>query len=229
MEEKKNTTPSIADNIKTLESCVKKIQKLSVGYEPLSKALKGWGYAIDNSLSLDDPCWDPIKKENSIDYQIAAFKKAVASLVEQKDSLSQVQFYTIQNRTLDMTELAISTHHLADATQFVHLISSGELEGKTSPMKHRTDKVQTLLLDIITLYKKKYDEHSGGMFSRQSTSDANIQYDIKKTVEKLMDEIKSGKFGEELKGEEKGSLYKQIESKFFGWGGRYFIYDHDMF
>lgn len=225
MEKDKKPQPSIAENIQTLEACVKKIQKLSEDYVPVGEALKGWGYAIDNSLDSDDPCWEPIKIEDKISFYLKQFKTAVSSLIEQKDQLTQTQFYAIQNRTLEFTDHVIKVHRLEDATQFTHLISSGELEGRTSPMKKRSEKVKQAILSIVDIYKSQHKKLSGGMFSRASVSDSNKQYRIEKCVEKLMDEVKAGKFGEEFKGEGRDTLYNEIEKKFFGSSGRYPCYD----
>lgn len=228
MENKTTKTNTIADNLKMIEFCVKKLDSLADGYKPLPKRMVGYGI-MNDPLDMSDSYWDPFNKENAIDNRIAHFKGAVASLIEQKDNLTQTQFYAIQNRTLDIAKHAIKTQRLADATQFINLIASAELEGKTSPMKNRSAKVKELLLGTVDAYKEQYDSLSGGIFSKQSSSDANKQYNIKKTVEKLMDDIDAGKYGEELKGQAKGSVYKEIESKFFGFGGRYFVHDHDMF
>lgn len=227
MENKTTKTNTIADNLKMIEFCVKKLDDLSDGYKPLPRRMVGYGI-MNDPLDMSDSYWDPFNKENAIDNRIAHFKGAVASLIEQKDNLTQTQFYAIQNRTLDIAKHAIKTQRLADATQFIHLIASAELEGKTSPMKNRSAKVKELLLDTADAYKAQYDSLSGGIFSKQSSSDANKQYRIKKTVEELMDDIDAGKYGEELKGQAKGSVYKEIESKFFSFG-RYFVHDHDMF
>ena len=228
MENKTTKTNTVAENIKMIEFCVKKLDDLSDGYKPLPRRMVGYGI-MNDPLDMSDSYWDPFNKENAIDNRIAHFKVAVASLIEQKDNLTQTQFYAIQNRTLDVARQAIKTQRLADATQFINLIASAELEGKTSPMKNRSAKVKELLLATVDVYKQQYDGLSGGYFSRKSSSDADKQYNIKKTVEKLMDDINAGKYGEELKGKEKSSVYQEIESKFFGFGGRYFFHDHDMF
>jgi hypothetical protein len=78
-------------------------------------------------------------------------------LIEQKESLTQTQLYAMQNRTLDITSQAIKTQRLADATQFINLIASAELEGRTSPMKNRSGKVKELLSATVDAYKQQYD------------------------------------------------------------------------
>ena len=221
-------TNKVAENLKMLEFCVKKLDALAEGYEPLPKRMIGYGI-MNDPIGNDDVYWDPINKEHAIDNRIAHFKVAVASLIEEKEGLTQTQFYAIQNRTLDIANHAIKTQRLADATQFIGLIASAELEGKTSPMKNRAAKVKELLADTVDAYKQQYDSLKTGMFSRQSSADANKQYDIKKTVEKIMDDVAAGKFGEELKGGSKGSFYRELEDKFFGTFGRNATFDHDLY
>ena len=155
--EKKEVTQdnSIATNLKILDLCAKKLKKLSTNFEPLPKG-RMIGYSLMNDpIGSDDTYWDPFNKKDSIDSYVKHAKESIDLLLEQKDDLTYTQFHTIQNRIREITEYAITTRRLKPATDFTLTISSGNLEGPTSPMKDREKIVESLLVGIFTGYNKE--------------------------------------------------------------------------
>ena len=200
----------VGEGIQRLELIVKNLSKYSKGYKPISSRMAG--YTVGNDpMDTSDVYYEPFRRENSINALVSDGKKTICSLVKNRTSMTQTQFYTLQRLLVTMSESLIDTQRLEDASQLTEVLASGRVEGATSPMKKRNQKVKELLQKISKGYQSKYDSLNGSSSSRPERSEnEDSQYSLQKNYKSFLAKVEAGNFGQDLKDIKEIGLYSKL-------------------